>query len=367
MKITLSVALTEDGYMDDKTPQRLKISTPEDWRAVIELRERCDAILVGAETLRRDNSSLRIHSEQRKNERLAKGLQPDITKVTLTRSGNLSPEQRFFTEGIADHVVFTQTPMPQLDPLRSSTDGNSTSVILSNEEITAAKIVTELEKRGIQHLLVEGGAHILEMFLSSGLVDEIRIAQNPLLKVGENGYAPFSFTANEGMPYTEENLGGMLVRTYTLREDTSREDITYIMEAIEESKNCPLSKTCYRVGAVIKTRQGKIYKGYTHETSSTHHAEQEAIQKALQEGVSLEGASIYTSMEPCSTRASEPKSCSELILKYGFRHVAFASYEPSCFVCCRGAELLRERGVDVRVYPQLKEQVLEVNRHLFSK
>jgi len=55
MQITLSFATTADGYLDDNSPRRLMISTPEDWEAVLRLRASHGAILAGAETLRRDD------------------------------------------------------------------------------------------------------------------------------------------------------------------------------------------------------------------------------------------------------------------------------------------------------------------------
>ena len=66
-------------------------------------------------------------------------------------------------------------------------------------------------------------------------------------------------------------------------------------------------------------------------------AEMFSIAKALAAGAVLRGAAMYSSMEPCSTRSSEPESCSELILRHGFSRTVFALYEPSCFVCCEGA------------------------------
>ena len=58
MQITLSFATTADGYLDDNSPRRLMISTPEDWEAALRLRASHDAILAGAETLRRDDPAL---------------------------------------------------------------------------------------------------------------------------------------------------------------------------------------------------------------------------------------------------------------------------------------------------------------------
>jgi len=69
-------------------------------------------------------------------------------------------------------------------------------------------------------------------------------------------------------------------------------------------------------------------------------------------------------MEPCSRRSSEPESCTQLILRHGFARVVFALYEPDRFVRCRGAQTLREAGVEVRAYPSLAGGVREANAHL---
>lgn len=91
MRVTLSAAVTADGYMDDDSPRRLIISTPGDWEEVYRLRAAHDAILAGAETLRRDDPSLLVRDQAARARRVQAGLKPDIAKVTLTRSGGLSP------------------------------------------------------------------------------------------------------------------------------------------------------------------------------------------------------------------------------------------------------------------------------------
>ena len=356
MRITLSFATTADGYLDDTTDRRLMISTPEDWAAVLRLRNGCDAILVGAETLRRDNPSL-LRDPETPKRRAEAGLRPDLAKVTLTRSGNLDPSLRFFTEGDARRFVFSDREIPDIEGLAT--------VISSNGPVTPAFVVTELERRGIRHLLVEGGADILRLFLDAGQADVVRQAVNPQLRLGEGqGRARFGFVPPEGAACMRENLGGMEVVTWTLHPDTSDEDLHWLSLATEEARRCTPSPTCYCVGAVIVLPDGRSFRGYTHENSPTHHAEQEAIGKALSAGADLCGAAIFTSMEPCSTRSSEPESCTQLILRHGFARVVFACYEPDCFVCCQGARTLREAGVEVRVYPELAPAVLAANAHL---
>ena len=311
MRVILSAAVTADGYLDDNGPGRLVISTPGDWAAVLRLRAGCDAILVGAETVRRDNPSLSLRDDAERARRAARGLRPDLSKAVVTRSGRLDPSLRFFTEGDADRYVFSPYDIPELEAV---------ATVISSEgaPVTAVRIVTELEKRGIRRLLVEGGAQTLGLFLGEGLADEVRYAVNPRLALGSGrGGARFRFEPPAAAPCRRECIDGMEIACYT------------------------------------------------HETSATHHAEQEAIAKALAAGAELRGAAIWSSMEPCSQRASEPESCTQLILRHGFARVAFALYEPDRFVCCRGALALREAGLDVRCYPELGEEVRAVNAHLW--
>lgn len=140
----------------------------------------------------------------------------------------------------------------------------------------------------------------------------------------------------------------------------------YLQRAIDISRKCAKCDTSYCVGAVIVTASGQLFEGYTHETGPHNHAEEEAVKKALDSGADLSGASVYTSMEPCSTRKSKPVSCAELIISNGFRRVVYAYAEPDCFVQCEGTRLLREAGIEVRVIAELVPQVEEINSHILQ-
>ena len=222
MRVTLSAAVTADGFLDDNSPRRLIISTPEDWAEVYRLRAAHDAILVGAETLRRDDPSLLVRDEEVRARRREQGLPPDIAKATLTGTGELSPGLRFFTEGEAERYVFSPH---EIDSLQ-----NIATVISTEGPITAKLIVTQLEKRGVERLMVEGGAAVLRMFLGEGMADTLRLAVNPQLRLGAAGGAEFRFTPPQGTLQTRENLGGMEVTTYTLHPDTSAADLRFLKQ-----------------------------------------------------------------------------------------------------------------------------------------
>jgi len=60
--VLLSCAMSIDGHIDDNGPERLLLSNAEDFDRVDEVRASCDAIMVGAGTVRRDNPRLLIRS-----------------------------------------------------------------------------------------------------------------------------------------------------------------------------------------------------------------------------------------------------------------------------------------------------------------
>ncbi len=94
--VLLSVATSIDGSIDDTSGRRLLLSNQDDFDRVDEVRARVDAILVGANTIRRDNPRLLVRSAQRQDERTRRGLPAHPVKVTLTTSGDLDPSAELF-------------------------------------------------------------------------------------------------------------------------------------------------------------------------------------------------------------------------------------------------------------------------------
>ena len=85
--VLLSVAQSIDGYIDDISPQRLVLSSEEDLDRVDEVRAACDAILIGATTLRRDNPRLRVKDPERCAARVGFVAGPDDSRATVRPAG----------------------------------------------------------------------------------------------------------------------------------------------------------------------------------------------------------------------------------------------------------------------------------------
>lgn len=147
---------------------------------------------------------------------------------------------------------------------------------------------------------------------------------------------------------------------------TDHDDRYWLEQAIDLSRSCPPSET-FNVGAIILDKSGEILStGYSRETDPHDHAEEIAIKKLPADDPRLVGSTIYSSLEPCSKRASRPRTCTELIIAAGITHVVLAWREPNIFVDCEGVELLSAAGLEVTEYPDLAGSVRRVNAHLLG-
>ncbi|MEV7009461.1 dihydrofolate reductase family protein [Streptosporangium sp. NPDC051022] len=174
--VLLSCAMSVDGYIDDGAPERLLLSNEEDFDRVDAVRAGCDAILVGAATVRRDDPRLLVRSPERRRERLARGLPPNPVKVTLSATGNLDPASRFFTAGEAEKIVYAASPT--VGKLAAVLEGIS-SVVDAGDPLDLGRVLADLAGRGVRRLMVEGGGSVHTEFLRRDLADELQLVVAP--------------------------------------------------------------------------------------------------------------------------------------------------------------------------------------------
>ena len=357
--VVLSCAVSLDGYLDDATPERLLLSNDADFDRVDALRASCDAILVGARTVRVDNPRLLVRSAERRAARIARGEPASPLRVVLSTSGNLD----------RNAAVFTAAP-PDAEPPETDIFSGSLPDLLDN-----------LAKRGVRRLMVEGGASVLTAFLAEDLADELQIAFAPFL-IGDpaapRAFAPARFAQSTGRRMVladSASLGDVAFARYLVaRERTT--DADFLRLAIELSRSCPPSPRAFSVGAIVVDGDGQVIStGYSRELlralgdPDKNHAEEVALAKLSRRASAkpdprLAFSTVYTSLEPCSPRASRPLNCTDLILAAGIPRVVLAMREPALLAVCDGADRLRAAGVEVVELPELAYLVRAVNDHL---
>ncbi|WP_314416127.1 RibD family protein [Streptomyces kroppenstedtii] len=184
--VLLSAAMSVDGYLDDTSPERLRLSNAPDFDRVDQVRAESDAILIGANTMRRDNPRLLVNSDERRAQRVATGKPEYPLKVTVTKSGDLSADLKFWHFG-GDKLVVTVDEA--IEKVRA-TLGDLADVVSVGPELSWELVLDELGRRGIRQLMVEGGGTIHTQLMSQNLADEVHLAIAPLL-VGQPEAARF--------------------------------------------------------------------------------------------------------------------------------------------------------------------------------
>ncbi|NUP33063.1 MAG: deaminase [Streptomycetaceae bacterium] len=184
--VVLSVAASIDGYIDDTSHDRLMLSNADDFDRVDQVRAESDAILIGGTTLRRDNPRLLVKSEARRAARVAAGKPEYPLKVTVTGSGDLDRDLKFWHYGNDKVVYTTDLAAPKV---RETLDGLA-DVVSTGTAVDFGVMLDDLAGRGVRQLMVEGGGTIHTQFLAQGLADEVHLAIAPLL-VGQPGAPRF--------------------------------------------------------------------------------------------------------------------------------------------------------------------------------
>lgn len=185
--VLLSVAASLDGFIDDASSERLVLSNDEDLDRVDAVRAESDAILVGANTIRRDDPRLLVRSEERRAKRVADGRPERPLKVTVTAGGGLDPEARFFAAGGGAPLVYTTTAAHASVFARL---GAVAEIVDAGDPLSLQVLLADLAGRGVERLMVEGGQSLHTAFLAAGLVDELQLVLAPFL-LGSDGAARF--------------------------------------------------------------------------------------------------------------------------------------------------------------------------------
>ncbi|MEY9852905.1 5-amino-6-(5-phosphoribosylamino)uracil reductase [Leifsonia sp. EB41] len=202
--VTVSCAISLDGYLDTARPPKLALSNAADFDRVDEVRARHDVILVGARTVRRDNPRLLVRSAERQDRREASGKCRTPWKATVTSTGDLDPHANFFTLGETMKLVYC--PRAQHSRITDRL-GEAATVVPLGDDVRMTDLLADLGERGVRRLMVEGGGTTLTQFLADGLADELHLAVAPFF-VGDRD-AP-RFVGEGAYPWTSDSRAALV-------------------------------------------------------------------------------------------------------------------------------------------------------------
>lgn len=202
--VTLKAAVTLDGRIATRTGDSRWVTGPEARRWVHELRDRVDAVLVGAGTALADDPRLTT--------RLPGGRGRDPIRVVLDTDLSLPSRLRLFRMRSAAPTIVAHASS------RTGRPGLRAELLRCRRGkggVDLGDLLARLAARGVTHLLVEGGAEVLARFLAEGLADRVAVFVAPRI-VGADGVP---LVASAGPERMEDTLRLADVRVERLGED----------------------------------------------------------------------------------------------------------------------------------------------------
>jgi diaminohydroxyphosphoribosylaminopyrimidine deaminase/5-amino-6-(5-phosphoribosylamino)uracil reductase len=204
--VTLKLALSSDGKMNDPSGERRWISNELSRKEVQRLRANVDAIAVGLGTVRADDPQLTARGAIRPR------VQP--MRVVFDRDAETALDAAVVrTARETPTVIFAHhPPVARLAALH-----NAGVDVFEAEDLPAA--LQALRGFEVQHLMVEGGARVAREFVRQGLVDRLVIFQSPVT-LGAGGLSPFDELSDS---LKKELQSARVVRRVEFGEDVMTE------------------------------------------------------------------------------------------------------------------------------------------------
>jgi pyrimidine deaminase RibD-like protein len=142
------------------------------------------------------------------------------------------------------------------------------------------------------------------------------------------------------------------------------DDERFMRLAIEQAKLCkPEDDRAHPKVGVVLVKEGKVMgTSYRGELAQGDHAEYTLLERRLRD-TDLSGTTMYTTLEPCTTRSHDKIPCAQRISLRKVSRVVIGMLDPNPSISGKGFYQLSEAGIDVEISPQdLRNEIRAFNK-----
>ncbi|MBA4460790.1 MAG: 2,5-diamino-6-(ribosylamino)-4(3H)-pyrimidinone 5'-phosphate reductase [Nitrosopumilaceae archaeon] len=172
-KIILSAAVSIDGKLATTTGDS-KLSSKKDLIRLHKLRSKVDAILIGKNTVKKDDPLLTV--------RYSKGKNP--TRIILDSSGTISSNSKILQTSSEIKTIIAVCKKITKKNLEKLEKFPIDVMVLGENQVNVKSLLQNLGRRKIKTVLLEGGGSINWEFIKNNLVDELFITITPYILGG---------------------------------------------------------------------------------------------------------------------------------------------------------------------------------------
>ena len=184
--VAINMVMSADGHTVVEGSER-GLGSATDQRLMRELRVHFDVVLNGAATFRASGTSARLNNPKLEQWRVERGMTASPIAAVLTRSGELPPERRFFTDRSFEAIIYLSSAAPGGTRDRLAALGRPVVEVPEGDEVQAALQHMHSEL-GARRVLAEGGAVLNGALIRQNLADEYFLTLAPRIAGGATAH-----------------------------------------------------------------------------------------------------------------------------------------------------------------------------------
>lgn len=184
-KVYICSGMSLDGKISNYKRENSPISTCDDREMLYDFRVKVDAVAIGGNTLRHDDSGLTVKSEKRRRERVKNGKGPEPHKIAFINDADrINVNGKFFSKGEGEKFIFTtnRTSKKKIEEMRKKAFVH----VGKGRKVNLKKALEILYENGLKEIMLEGGGEIIYSFLKEDLVDEVNLKIGNLILGGRD-------------------------------------------------------------------------------------------------------------------------------------------------------------------------------------
>ncbi len=178
-----------DGAAAGPDDRSGSLSGPADKAVFHALRAAADVVLAGAGTVRAENYGRPRLSDEQQDLRRSQGRPPLPRLAVVTRSLNLDPEARFFTEAPPEQppiILTTSLGVTEAAERVRALEDRATIIVAGEATVDWARALRLLrDEAGAETVLTEGGPTVVGELVNADLLDEMCLTVAPLVAGGD--------------------------------------------------------------------------------------------------------------------------------------------------------------------------------------
>jgi 2,5-diamino-6-(ribosylamino)-4(3H)-pyrimidinone 5'-phosphate reductase len=169
--VFINAAMSADGKIATTLRKQTRISGSLDFDRMDELRASSDAVMVGIGTVLSDNPSLTVKSKERREKRCKEGKDENPVRIVVDSLARTPIDADIFKKGEGKKIIVVTESAPEEKVKQLAK--NAEIIVSGEKSVDLENLLFELKERGINRLMVEGGATLNWGLISGNLVDEI--------------------------------------------------------------------------------------------------------------------------------------------------------------------------------------------------